>query len=197
MEEQPAATIAAIVSVPPLKADPGRPLSPSPIVLMRVQGSSRMHTVHIADERRVDRIAQELPGPLRQARCGGRRNSQQHGLQRPRPSGAVLRCDDQSRRIRSIGAAPMPQRAFRDGDRSGRHRELHRIGPVAAHARLAPKMAAGNNFGGAVQFGGFVDRPEGADATGRPGSWNPNRTVIEVPGLHRFARVQIDRQTGR
>ena len=55
----------------------------------------------------------------------------------------------------------------------------------AVDGHLAPQMAAGNDLGGAVQLGGVVDGPEGADAISlaRPGP----AAVVEVPGLHRLA----------
>ena len=107
----------------------------------------------------------------------------------------------------------MPQRSFGDCQRSRRHGQLDGVRPVALiviglvgemrglHRALdilpVPQMASRDDFGGAVLFGRVVDRPERADAKGRARPRNPGSAVVEVPGLHGFAGMQIDRKQSR
>src|SRR6266702_7687357 len=82
-------------------------------------------------ERRMDRIADQLTGALRQFFRELGRYRQRHILELPYPAHAILRRDDQTWPIRPIGAAAMPERSLRDRQRSRWHHQLYRVGPVA------------------------------------------------------------------
>src|SRR6516164_10457991 len=113
--------------------------------------------------------------------------------------------------VRAVSPATVPERSFGDRQRPRRHRHLDRVRAVAGLALGAavaeigrlhrarddiavPEMARRNYLGRPVQFGGVVDRPERADAEWRPWSWDLRATVVEMPGLHRLAGLQVDRK---
>ena len=126
---------------------------------------------------------------------------------------AILRRDDQARLVRPVGAAAVPQRSLGDRQRSRRHGQLDGVRPVAVfmigligevrrlHRALdilsVPEMASRNDFGGAVLFGRIVDRPERADAKRGPWPRHLGAAVVEVPGLHGLAGMQVDREQRR
>ena len=66
----------------------------------------------------------------------------------------------------------------------------------AGRLLIAPFVAAGYDFGGAIGLGGVADRPEGrqAERIARPGQTAV--AVIEMPGLDGFAGMQVDREAG-
>src|SRR6267143_4384559 len=111
----------------------------------------------------------------------------------------------------------MPERSLRDRQRSRWHHQLYRVRPVAEIAirilrslvaevgrlyrpldhLLVPQMASRNDFGAAVQFSRIVDCPERADAKGRARPRHLDAAIVEMPGLHGFAGMQVDREQGR
>jgi hypothetical protein len=58
-------------------------------------------------------------------------------------------------------------------------------------------MAAGNDFGRAVLFGGVVDRPKRTDAERGPRPRHFCAAVVKVPGLHGLAGMQVDGEQRR
>jgi hypothetical protein len=85
---------------------------------MRLQQSLGVNAIDMPHKRRMDRIADQFAGPLRQffRQFGG--NRQRHVLELPHPARAILRRNDQSRPIRQIGATAVPERAFRNRQRT-------------------------------------------------------------------------------
>jgi hypothetical protein len=112
---------------------------------------------------------------------------------------------------------PVPERAFRNRQRSGWHHHLHGVRAVAGIAigirrclagkvgrprrplddLLVPQVASRNDFGASVQFSRIVNRPERADAKGRARPGHLGAAVVKMPGLHGFAGMQVDRKKGR
>ena len=171
-----------------------------------------MNAVDISHERRMDRIADQLAGALRQfsRHFGGDREC--HVLELPHPADAILRRYNQARPVGPVGAAAVPQRSLGDRQRSQRHDQLDGVRSVAlggiglvaevrrVHRALdiltIPQMASWNDFGSTVLLGGIVDRPERRDAEGRARPRNPGAAIVKVPGLYGLARMQIDREHG-
>src|SRR5262245_10810142 len=173
-----------------------------------------MQTVDVPHEGRMDRIADQLTDALGQVVRDFRRHGEAHIFKLPTPANAVLWRDDQPRTVRAVGPATVPERSFGDRQRPRRHRHLDRVRPVAdlAHGgavaevgRLhrtrydlaVPEMAARNDLCRAVQLGGVVDCPESADPERWPRPRDLRAAVVEMPGLHGLAGLQVDREQRR
>ena len=126
--------------------------------LAGLEGPLGVTPVDVADERRVDAVAEQLAEPLRDgARLVGR-DREQVGLLGSEPAGAVLdrrrravtgRCGSRRRRARATRRRASPTRR---ASRPGRRRRRG-VGPVER------AVAAGDQAGGAVRGGEVVEGP--------------------------------------
>jgi acyl-CoA hydrolase len=132
-------------------------------LFLRGQRLAGMQAVHVPDERRVDVVTEQLLQPLGQLPHGRARNCQQVGLLLPEPARGVLQDHAEPRLVCLVGPAAMPEAAEVEHGRAGGHdRLLYRVirgGP----ASWLPGVTAGNEPGGAVLCGEFVQRPHRVD----------------------------------
>ena len=117
-----------------------------------------MHAIDVTHERRVDAVAEQRPDAVGEA-PRRRANGQDHLLLLAGPRLAVLRRDRQSRAIRAVGAASVPQRPRKHDDGTGRHLNADDPLVVLRRCLTAPAMAAGDDLRRAVLGGELVDRP--------------------------------------
>src|SRR5256885_10709601 len=84
--------------------------------------SERMHAVDLADERRVDAVAEHRAHAIGARARGLGRDDQELRLLRAQPRLAVLRARREAAARRAVRATAMPERGIEHDRRAGRHR---------------------------------------------------------------------------
>src|SRR3954447_5222519 len=150
-----------------------------------------MPAVDVADERRMNAVAQQLLQPRVERAHDVARHGKDVVLLLTQPARGVLQQHAQPRPLGVVGTAAMPERAEDEQDRAGGHRHRHRLVRVDRHA-VGPSVAAGYDPGRAVVDGEVVERPHRVqyDVLMRPGQGVD--AVIGVQPLRLLARSDLD-----
>jgi acyl-CoA hydrolase len=156
-------------------------------LFLRGQCLAGVRAVHVADERRVDVVAEEFLEPLGQLPDRRPRHRQEVVLLLPEPARCVLQDHAEPRLPGLVGPAAVPEAAQVEHGRAGGHdRLLHRvIGSWPASG--LPGVTAGNEPGGAVLRSELVQRPHGVDHERRVRLGHRVDRVVAVQDLGGFA----------